>query len=225
MNGLAMTTKSYARWSMPVLFLLTVIGGATVSASELVVRNLLLDVEFLPSDFNYSIKDGNGTRTGSDAFDSGYGLAAGVRYSFARTGDAHGFLVGGQVIGAQASYGGTGHLTDYGLRLEGGYGYALDDRWTVNLLGRLGYGWATFDLGDNASFPAVSLSGTALTYGAALGVDCVVAEHWQISTSIGYLMMNYDLSGGGVDATLDRSGLSASIGFLYRLSNLPRPLE
>ena len=120
----------------------------------------------------------NGTRSGSDSFDSGFGLAAGVRYSFARTGDAHGFLLGGEVVGAQASYGGTGHLTDYGLRLDGGYGYALDDRWSINLLIRGGYGRATLDIGANSTFSAISVSGGALTYGASLGVDAVVAERW-----------------------------------------------
>jgi hypothetical protein len=199
--------------------------GTKASAAELVVRNLYVDLEFLPADFDYQIKDGNGTHSGSDAFDTGLGLAFGARYSFARTGDEHGFLVGAQVVVSQASFDGIGHLTDYGFRAEGGYGIALNDSWSVSLLARLGYGWSTFDLSDNAEFPAVSLSGTALTYGGAVGVDWAVSERWQISTTVGYLMTGYDLSGGGVDLTLDRGGFAASLGFLYRLSNLPRPLE
>lgn len=205
--------------------LLIIVNGPAMWSAELVVRNVLVDIEFLPSDFDYSIQDSNGTRSGSDSFASGYGIAAGVRYSFARTGDAHGFLLGGEFVGAQARYGNTGQLTDYGLRLDGGYGYALDDRWSVNFLLRAGYGRATLDLDANTSFSAVSVSGGALTYGAALGIDAVIAEQWQISTSIGYLKSSYSLSGNDVDVTIDRAGLSASIGVLYRLSNLPRPLE
>jgi hypothetical protein len=214
----------FRAWALAAL-LLTIVSGSATWSAELVVRNVLVDIEFLPSDFAYTIKDGNGTRCGSDSFDSGYGMAAGVRYSFARTGDAHGFLLGGEVVGAQASYGNTGHLTDYGLRLDGGYGYALNDRWSVNALLRGGYGRATLDFAANSTFSAMSVSGGALTYGASIGVDAVIAERWQISTSIGYLKSSYSLSGNDVDVTIDRSGLSASIGVLYRISNLPRPLE
>lgn len=221
-----MTRSVFTRLSTAfaaVVLLLAVSGGAY--GAELVVRNLQVDLEFLPTDFDYEIKDGTGTRTGSDALDTGFGLAVGARYSFARTGDAHGFLVGAQLLVAQSSFDGQGDLTDYGLRVEGGYGFALNDQWTTNLLLRVGYGWATFDLDDNAVFPAVSLSGGGLTYGAALGIDYAINDRWQVNTAVGYLMTNYDLSGGGVDMTLERSGLSASIGFLYRFSNLPRPLE
>lgn len=225
MNGSAMNMKSSSHGFLRAWLLLTVVSGSAIWSAELVVRNVLVDIEFLPSDFDYSIKDSNGTRSGSDSFDSGFGLAAGVRYSFARTGDAHGFLLGGELIGAQASYGGTGHLTDYGLRLDGGYGYALDDRWSINLLLRGGYGWATLDIGANSTFSAIAVSGGALTYGVSLGVDAVVAERWQISTSIGYSKTSYSLSGNDVDVTIDRAGLSASVGVLYRISNLPRPLE
>jgi hypothetical protein len=221
-----MTRSAFARLhsALAVAVLLSAIGVGA-HASELVVRNLQVDLEFLPTDFDYEIKDGTGTRTGSDALDTGFGIALGGRYSFARTGDAHGFLVGAQVLVAQSSFNSQGELTDYGLRVEGGYGFALNDQWTTNLLLRVGYGWATFALEDNAVFPAVSLSGGGLTYGAALGIDYAINDRWQINTAVGYLMTNYDLSGGGVDMTIERSGLSASIGFLYRFSNLPRPLE
>jgi hypothetical protein len=229
MNGSAMKQILFFRgfvraWAFSSLLLTLLLTSASWSA-ELVVRNVLVDIEFLPSEFDYSITDSNGTRSGSDSFDSGYGIAAGVRYSFARTGDAHGFILGGEFVGAQATYGSTGHLTDYGLRLDGGYGYALDDRWSINLLLRGGYGLATLDMAANSTFSAISVSGGAFTYGVALGVDAVIADQWQISTSIGYLNTSYSLSGNDVDVTIDRTGLSASIGVLYRISNLPRPLE
>lgn len=221
-----MTRSAFSRF--PAAFAAVVLllaANVTAHSAELVVRNLQVDIEFLPTDFDYEIKDGTGTRTGSDSLDTGFGLAVGARYSFARTGDAHGFLVGAQLLVAQSSFDGQGELTDYGLRAEGGYGFALNDQWTTNLLLRVGYGWATFDLEDNAIFPALSLSGGGLTYGAALGIDYAINDRWQVNTAVGYLMTNYDLSGGGVDMTLERSGLSASIGFLYRFSNHPRPLE
>lgn len=195
------------------------------AAAELVVRNLYADLEMLPADFDYEIDDGVLTRSGSDSFDQVIGLAVGARYSFAGTGDSHGFLIGAQVTVAQGAYDGIGNLTDYGVRVEGGYGYAINDSWVVNLLLRGGYGWATFDITDNDNFSAVSLSGTGLTYGAAIGIDYVVSDRWQVSATAGYQITSYDLSGGGVDATVDRAGFCASLGFLYRLSNQPSPLE
>lgn len=196
-----------------------------LAAAELVVRNLSADLELLPADFDYELDDGVVSRSGSDSFDQVIGLAVGARYSFAGTGDSHGFLVGGQVTVAQGAYGSVGHLTDYGVRIEGGYGYALSDSWMLNLLLRGGYGWATFDLTDNDNFSAVSLSGSGITYGAVVGVDYVVSDRWQISVAGGWQTTSYDLSGSGVDATVDREGFCASLGFLYRLSNQPSPLE
>jgi hypothetical protein len=199
--------------------------GPGAIAAELVVRNLHFDIEMLPADFDYTINDGVTSRSGSDAFDSGFGLAVGARYSFARTGDAHGFLVGGQVLVSQSDYGGTGHLTDYGLRLEGGYGYAINDQWKINLLLRGAYQWATFDLTSSQNLNALSLQGTGLTYGAAVGLDYVVSDRWEISAAVGYQQTSYDLSGGGINGEIDRVGFGASLGFLYRLSNQPSPLE
>lgn len=196
-----------------------------LAASELVVRNLSMDLELLPADFDYEIDDGVLARSGSDSFDQVIGLAVGARYSFAGTGDSHGFLIGGQVTVAQGAYGSVGHLTDYGLRIEGGYGYAFNDSWMLNLLLRGGYGWATFDMTDNDNFSAVSLSGSGITYGAVIGIDYVMSDRWQFSVSGGYQTTSYDLTGSGVDATIDRAGFCASLGFLYRLSNQPSPLE
>lgn len=219
-------TGHVARVTAPVLGLgaLLMVGGI-VHGSELVVRNLHADLELLPADFDYEIDDGVVNRSGSDSFDQVVGLAVGARYSFASTGDSHGFLVGGQVTVAQGAYGSVGHLTDYGVRAEGGYGYAISDDWTVNAVLRVGYAWATFDLTDNGQFSSASLSGSGLSYGASLGVDYQLTDRWQISASAGWLMTSFDLSGDGVDATIDRAGFCAGLGFLYRLSNQPSPLE
>src|SRR5688572_22753907 len=53
-----------------------------LAASELVVRNLSVDLELLPTDFDYELDDGVLTRSGSDSFDQVIGLAVGARYSF-----------------------------------------------------------------------------------------------------------------------------------------------
>jgi hypothetical protein len=210
---------------LPAISVLGFLVPAPAAGAELVVRNLHADIELLPTDFDYEIDNGVVNRSGSDAFDQVVGLAVGARYSFASTGDSHGFLVGAQVTVAQGAYDGVGHLTDYGVRAEGGYGFALTDSWTVSGVVRAGYSWATFDLTGNDVFSSASLSGSGFTYGAALGVDYQISERWQISASAGYLVTSFELTGNGVDATIDRAGFCAGLGFLYRLSNQPSPLE
>ena len=195
------------------------------SGAELVVRDLIFDVDVLPADFDYSLDNGVVQRSGSDSFDRYIGIAFGARYSFADTGDTHGFLIGGQVTGAQGSYGSVGHMTDYGFRVDGGYGWAIADSWAVSAVARAGYGWATFDLTTNQQFSSLSLSGSVLSYGAVTALNYTVSERWQLSLQAGYYMSDYDLSGNGTDVTIERRGFLASIGFLYRLSHRPSPLE
>ena len=197
-----------------------------VQASELVVRDLIIDLEFLPAAYDYTLDDGETSRSDSDEFDSAIGIAIGGRYSFAGPGDRHGFIVGGELCGAQ--YGTSdpeGHLTTYGARVEGGYGFALSDRWTIIGLAEVGYGLATFDVTGGGDFPTFSADGTTLTYGAALGVDFAVTERVLVGVDLGYQVRTIDLSGNGLDIELEQGGLRAAIGLTYRFSARPSPLE
>lgn len=211
----------------PLFFLvlcLTSVGSA--SAAELVVRDLILNLEFLPAAYDYTISDSNGSRQGSDEFDSALGIAVGGRYSFAGPGDSHGFIVGAELCAAQyASSDPDGHLTTYGARVEGGYGLALSDRWTVIALADVGYALATYDITSGTAFPSFSASGTALSYGAGLGVDFAVTERVLVGFELGYEIRSLSLSGNGLDIEADQAGMRAAFGLTYRFSARPRPLE
>ena len=216
--------------SCPSFRLLALLGGLALlpaaHASELVVRDLIIDLEFLPAAYDYTLDDGETSRSDSDEFDSAIGIAIGGRYSFAGPGDRHGFIVGGELCGAQ--YGTSdpeGHLTTYGARVEGGYGFALSDRWTIIGLAEVGYGLATFDVTGGGDFPTFSADGTTLTYGAALGVDFAVTERVLVGVDLGYQVRTIDLSGNGLDIELEQGGLRAAIGLTYRFSARPSPLE
>lgn len=208
---------------LPVL--LAAISVLPSAASELVVRNANLNLEFLPAAFDYTLTNAGSSRSGSDQFDTAFGIAAGGRYSIAGPGDSHGFIVGGHVFADQASYAGIGHLTDFGARVDGGYGYAFNDTWTTYLMAEAGYGRSTFDITSASTFPAVSLSGSSLRYGVVFGIDLTLVERWLVNGDIGWVKSTSSLSGGGVDLSLNRQGLMAAIGISYRFSTRPRTLE
>lgn len=208
-----------------VPLLLLTMAFDVLSAAELVVRDANLNLEFLPTAFDYNLKQPGSSRSGHDEFDTAFGIAAGGRYSFAGTGDSHGFIIGGHAFADQASYAGIGHLTDFGIRVDGGYGYAINDRWTTYLVAEAGYAYSTFDITDATTFPATSFNGTSLRYGAVFGIDLTVAERWMINADIGWMTSSYSLSGSDVDLYLDRQGLMTAIGISYRFSTRPRALE
>lgn len=194
-------------------------------AAELVVRDGHFAVEMLPTDFDYELESTLNSGSGSDAFEQHIGIATGVRYSFSGPGDVSGFILGGEVAAAQADYRSIGNLTCFGLRLQGGYAWALTDSWMVHGCAEATYGLSTFDVTANTAFPAVSLDGTLFGYGARVGLQYSFNDLLHIGLDVGWLDVEHDLSGDDVDLTLTNSGLVIGLGISYRLSNSPRPLE
>lgn len=213
------------RWAATCRWLLLVGCAASSQAAELVIRDAFIELELPPRDFSFTLNDGNGARSGKDSFDSAYGLSINGLYSFAGAGDSHGFIVGGELAVAQAAYGSIGHLTSYALRADGGYGWACSDRWTIKGLAFVGYGRATLDITGNSAFSAFSASGSQLSYGAKLGTVFTLTERFLLNADVGYLSATNELSGGGVDMTIDNAGLMIGFGLTYRFSTFPRPLD
>jgi hypothetical protein len=197
----------------------------SASAAELVVRDATLAIEFLPTDMTYNFSDPSLSSSGSDGFESHYGIAAGARYSFAGAGDKHGFVVGGAITAAQASYGSVGHLSSFGLRAEGGYAWAFRDNWIVSGIANVSYGVSSFDITSNSVIPAVSASGDYLGYGASVEISYAISDVFHVGLSGGWGHYGHDLSGGNLTMKLDNDGTMMAIGFSYRLSNSPRSLE
>lgn len=198
---------------------------APVSAAELVVRDLALGVEMLPTSFSYTLTDPSGTRSGSDSFDSAYGAYVGTRWSFAGPGDTGGLLVGGDLGYATRAYANGGAYTTYGVRALAGWGWALHDRWTLQALVDGGVAAGAFELKGRQAFQSYSASGLQYTYAARLGVAFTVTERFLVEADAGWRGESSALSAGGTDLQLTGSGLCASVGLRYRFTSAPAPLE
>jgi hypothetical protein len=196
-----------------------------LAASELVQRDLTFTVGELPSAFSYTATSGGSSRTGTDAFSQNIGVAVGGRYSFSGPGDSSGLVVGGALVANQASYQSLGHYTGYGFQINGGYGWAVTDSWSVDGRVLLGYGLATFDLQANSAFPSLSSSGSTLTYGAMVDIDYTITEKLTVLFDLGYQQTSANLSGGGVTLKLNEHGFAGALGIAWRFSVSPRPLE
>ena len=203
-------------WSCP---------STSLCASELVQRDLTFTIGTAPTSFSYNLNDANGSHSGNDAFSQNIAVAVGGRYSFSGPGDSTGIVIGGALVADQASYKSLGHYTGYGLQVSGGYGWAITDHWSLGGRVLAGYGYATFDLQSNSAFPAVSSTGSTVSYGASADLDYTITDKITVLVDVGYQRTKASLSGSGTDLTLTTSGFMAALGIAWRFSSSPRPLE
>jgi hypothetical protein len=194
-------------------------------SAELVVRDLSLGLELQPTSFSYQLKDPNGTRSGNDSFSSGYGAYLGSMWSIAGPGDSGGFLVGGELVYDRFAYANGGSETAYGARLLGGYAYALSDRWGLYGIVDAGAGSASLSLNGHLAFSTYRANGLYYSYAARVGISFAVTDRMIIDGDAGYRTNSDNLSAGNTKVSITSSGLCASVGFRYRFSNSPAPLE
>ena len=199
--------------------------AAAGPAAELVIRDVGLRVEVLPTDFDYTIEDPTVSRSGSDGFDSGYGLTLGGLYSFTRAGDRHGFLAGVTLEIGAYGYEGGGDMTTIGGSASGGYGVQLFERLDLRALVRVGLGVADLSLPATATTNALDATGGYLAYRGELALGFAITDHLVIDASAGYAMSTATLSGDDIDVTLDTAGPCFALGLAWRLTNTPWRLE
>lgn len=221
--------KRRSRWRCGIPLLLVAMPGVAVdaAAAELVVRDLRVDVEWLPTDFDYTLTDSLGSAEGSDSFDIALGLHVGAMYSFAEAGDRGGWLLGGELSLGQYEFAGSGTYETYGVRAMGGYAWQLSDEWFLLSEGYVGYGFADMAFPETQAFNAFNADGTTLDYGGRLGVGWHASERVLLSLTLGYGISDIELSNSSrnLDLELEQSGVSAMFGITYRFSDLPAPLE
>ncbi len=194
-------------------------------AAELVQRDLMLEVGEMPTSFTYSISGAGPSHSGSDSFSSDLGLVVGGRYSFARAGDSSSVVVGASLYAQQATYQSYGHETGYGLRLAGGYGWAVTDDWSLGGRLEVGYGLSTFDLQANHAFSGLSTTGATLSYLAGLDVDYGITDRLTSYIDLSYQRWSTNFSGGGVTLKMTTSGFAFALGLAYRFSYAPRRVD
>ena len=200
---------------------------AQVSASdaELVTRDLFVSFDSQPTEFAFTADSEIGTRSGDDAFDSGLGISVGGRWSFTPPGSSLGLVVGGDLDVTSYRYENSAENLTFGARLIVGAGWAITDHWELLVEPTIEYGIATFEFPATQAYAAYEADGTLFGYGLRLNAIHRFTERWAVMGAIGWKRIDNDLSGDGIDLTLEQEGVSVSIGLLYRLSAAPARVE
>ena len=193
--------------------------------AELVTRDLFVSFDSQPTDFSFEADGAVGSRSGDDAFDSGLGLSLGARWSFTPAGSSFGLLVGGDLHATSYRYENDAENFTYGARLIVGAGWAITDRWELLLEPTIEAGRASFEFPATDSYPAYEAEGNLVGYGARLNLIHRFTDRWAVMGAVGWKYIDNDLSGDGIDLTIEQEGFTASIGLLYRLSAAPTRVE
>lgn len=193
--------------------------------AELVNRDLFISFDSQPTDFSFTAENEIGTRRGDDAFDSGLGVSVGGRWSFTRPGASLGLVIGGDLDVTSYRYENSAENFTFGARLIVGGGWAIDDHWELLLEPTVEYGFATFDFPATRSYSAYEADGTLFGYGLRLNTIYRFNDRWAVMGAIGWKYIDNDLSGDGIDLTIEQEGVSLSLGLLYRLSAAPARVE
>ncbi len=204
---------------------------ASAGGAELVIGDVRLGLHALPTDFDYTVTDSEfSDRESSDStsFDSGFGLGVRGVYSFSSPGDAGGFFVGAEAfIGLyEYSHGPYRSLTG---RVLGGYAYAFSEKLSVEVTPFVGYGLSTFELSGEIDgqqvIDDIAFDGTVIEYGAMLGVSYAFTRHLLIVAEAGWMQTSAELSGDGIDLSMEQSGPAFFLGAVWRFSGAPPRVE
>jgi hypothetical protein len=201
--------------------------ASVVSAedAELVTRDLFVSFDAQPTDFSFTADSAIGTRSGDDSFDSGFGISVGGRWSFTRPGSSLGLVIGGDLDVTSYRYENDAENLTGGVRLIVGAGWAITDHWELLLEPTVEYGLGTFEFPGTQAYSAYEADGTLFGYGLRLNLIHRFSDRWAVMGAIGWKRIDNDLSGDGIDLTLEQEGMSVSIGLLYRLSAAPARVE
>lgn len=200
--------------------MLSLLAGASLAAAEPIVRDLTVDIELLPAEFEFQFRSAELDLAADDAFDSALGAAVGVRYGFNRAGSRHGLILGGQLTAGQYGYDATDSTyATYGLRATAGYGFALSDRWTLLVEPMVEYGLASWDLAP------LDLEGDYWRYGGELRVAWAMSEAWIVNLHGGWMHGESNLDDGDRSLEVEHQGPLLGLGIAWRWSAAPRRLE
>lgn len=195
--------------------------SASLDASELVMTDIHLGMESLPTAFDFTIRDGASTTEGDSEFDYGFGLGGRAVYAFSSPGSQGAFFLGGAFALGGYTYGDDGTYAVGMARAIGGYAYAFNDRWTMEVSPWIGYGLGRLHIPGGHVSDDHDVDGTVIDYGAHLGVTYALSRSWLIGARIGWQVSEAELSGDGLEVELQQSGPTAFLGIVYRFSGAP----
>ncbi|HAT09939.1 MAG TPA: hypothetical protein DCS97_04960 [Planctomycetes bacterium] len=198
---------------------------SAATAAELAVRDIHLGVASRPGDFDYELTSSTGRVSGADTFDAGASLELGARWSFSGTGDSVGLIAGADLAIDRLDYDGGDGLSVMWGKVAGGLAWALHDRVTLSGEVLAGYGLSSLTLPGSSTAPAFSADGSGTAYEARLGAIYQLTRKVGLGLSAGWQVAAHDLSGDGVDVTLEQSGWYLAFQVAWRMDDAPPALE
>lgn len=172
---------------------------------------LAFALESLPTDYDYTIRDGAIVSEGSESFDLGIGATAGIRLDAALGIHTTTSFALDLALGNYSTSGGDRFLTGIG-RVVLGYSYRLDSAWSVGVEGWFGAGLGRFDIAGVAGAPDAQVGGPIIEFGARLVTDYALGGGWYARGGIGWQGDQSQLDGDGLEVDLTQSGPVALIG-------------
>lgn len=204
--------------------LLALLPLIPLAAAELVVRDLVVGFGLPPANYDFTIADSNGTRTGEDAFDRvGAVSIAGYR-SFAGAGDRSGPVLGVRLGLESGEFAGGGVCSGWGPDLLAGWGVALTDRLALVPCLLVGARRTAIGLEANGAIPSLTAAGFGWVYGGQVALTYAIADRVAVSLEGGWRASRASLSGDR-DVDLDTRGFTAALSFGWRFASTPQPLE
>jgi len=198
--------------------------AAILPAEEFLAREVRLGFAAMPTALSYTTTDTLATRSGSDTLEQAYALGLRASWSWSGPGRAWAPIVAAEVLAEQATYGGSGTWEQYVVRGLAGGGWAINDAWSVQALALIGLGRPTFVI-PMASGKTFSTTGASASAGVLAGVNFAVTPAWTLGLEAGWVQETAQLSGNGLELTVDRSGFTAGIGLAWNWSTEAVRLE
>ncbi len=210
---------------MNIRSVLLLAAASAAGAAELVIRDIGAEVELPATAFDFTVDDGSSSRSGSDSFEQAVGISIGGRWSFARTGDSSGPVLGISLAADRAAYPGGGSWFQSEVRGQAGWGWALNDRFAVLAEALLGLGAARLTIDGSGDFPSYSARGGILEPGAQAVLLWSVTDSWVVSGTAGYRYARAHLTGDDADVDLTLRGIAVAVGVAWRITDRPFLLE
>lgn len=212
--------------SVAVRLVILAAVASTLSAAELVVRDLDAGILARPTAFSYTITTPSIERSDNDAWSGGSGFVGGYRHSLSRPGDSYGLVVGLEGAADGYLYNQEGTFGTFTGRPSLGAGWAPFDGWTF--IGEAGYsaGVATLDLPATKAAPAFTAQGSGSGYDLRASAWWSATGQLQVGVLAGWQTMTWKVSGdNSTDMTFTQSGMCYGLGIAWRFSSAPTRLE
>ena len=194
---------------------------APLYASELVMTDINIGIESLPTAFDFTIQDGSSTTKGNSEFDISVGLSGRAVYAFSSPGSSGAFFVGGALALGGYRFEDSGTYQVAMARAVAGYAYSIDDQWTVEVSPWVGLGYGRMHIPGGGIGDDHDVRGKVFDFGANVGVTYSLSHSWLIGARVGWQVVDANLEGDGLTLALTQSGPTAFLGVVYRFGGTP----